>query len=123
MNGDKTGKALGVGVFKLGDEEYDTKLGMGDVREYVKKLKSYALKLNHYATVDNLTRVDELSNSLLDFKENFVKKALIQAGMDASKAAELCGFHYQDVIKDGNIELWLGFITKKDLEDKEKPKN
>lgn len=123
MDGNKTGMALGFGKFKLGDEEYDTKLEMGDMKDYIKKLKSFSLKISYYSSKENVDEMDKLSNELLDYKEEFVRGSLIKAGMDSSKALELCGFHYTDIIKDGNIELWLGLINKKDLDKKEKTKN
>jgi len=123
MDGDMTGKALGIGVFELGNKHYDTKLEMGDMRNYIKKLKSFGLKISHYANKEEIEKVDEISDELLNFKELFIQTSLIQAGMDSKEAVKLCGFHYADIIKEGAIELWLGLTTKKDVAERKKLKN
>lgn len=123
MDGDKTGMALGVGTFSIGGKDYDTKLGMDDVRKYIKKIKSFSLRINHYNNKEDIEKVDSISNELLDFKESFVREALVRAGMDGKESLELVGFNYTDVIKDGAIESWLGLISKKDSDDKSNLKN
>ena len=126
MDGNKTGKALGIGTFNLGGIEQDTKLEMGDVRNYIKKIKSIALQLDYWKKqegIKGLTEQDKAADVLLDYKQTIVEEALVRAGMDAHEAKELCSFNYADIVRDGAIETWLGFITKDEDDEQSKIKN
>ena len=123
MDGTKTGKALGYKPIKLGNNEYDTKLNMGATREYIKFIKNIGLRIRHANDKEDIDRIVELSDEILDYKINFVKKALVLGGMSEEKAEEIVDAHVADVIRDGSIELWLEFISDNDMKKHEEVKN
>ncbi len=123
MDGNKTGNAIGLKEFVLGDTKYDTKIGIGKVREYIKTIKNIGLRMRFAEKKDEVEKIVDLSDEILDYKQSFLKDALINAGMDKEEANELVEINIIDVIKEGNIELWLNFITEKDLKKDEEVKN
>jgi len=123
MNGNKSSMAIGFKPIKIGNEEYDTKLGVNDTRTYIKALQSFGLKLQFYAQEKDIDKVVEMTDSIVDYKQKFVEDALIKAGMDRNKAEEVIGANIKDVIGDGKIEIWLGFTTEAEQKKQEELKN
>ena len=123
MDGNKTGKALGIKLFKLGGTEYDTKVRLGMIREYIKTIKNLGLRINHAQSKGLIDDVVKYSDDILDYKVSIIKEALNLGGMEKPKADELLDLHYTDVIKEGMIEMWLDLITEKDLKKDKEVKN
>lgn len=123
MNGNKSAMAIGFKPIKIGNEEYDTSLGINDTRIYIKTLQKKGLEMQFYAQEKDINKVTKITDELVDYKVDFVKKALVQGGMDAKKADEVIGLNIKDVIADGKIEVWLGFTSEEEQKKQEELKN
>lgn len=123
MNGKKGKMAIGKKPIKIGEEEYDTVLYVDDTADYIKTLQRLGLKLQFYAGEKDIDNVMKTTDELVDYKRDFVKQALINAGKTEEEASLVIGDNIKDVIGDGKIEVWLGFATEKELNESKKLKN
>jgi len=123
MDGKKSSMAVGIKPITINGKEYDTKLNIGDTRAYVKNLQRKGLELKYYSTKEDIEKVLKIADEIVDYKYDFVKKALINGGMSNEEADALIDESIQDVVGDGKIEVWLGFISKKDYESATNLKN
>ncbi len=142
MNGEKTGKALGLGKMLIGKEEFDIKPKTGDIRTLLQGNAKMQIKIaNNKRVVDTLLNrkdldegimklvnkyereVEDILENKLDERLGFVKKLLLQSGISQDKIEKLEKDHYLDMIKDNVVEIALGLVDPEAEDEFEKLKN
>jgi hypothetical protein len=113
MDGSKTQEALnGIKTIKLNGTEYQIKLAMDDIANYIKYLKKQALSIQFCSDEKDKNGMLKIAEEIDDYKLKFAQKILTQGGLDSKAANELVLRAAHSFMSKNVLDEWLGFVDK-----------